>query len=373
MKKGWLLLLTGLVALVALPALADDDDVPLDMTPATIRLGMFTRPVPMLAAQSKGFFAKYNLTVTYDTVASSKQQFAFVRDNKYDVVSTSMDNVVNYRLNPANGLGGTLDVKVIAGQDHGLNLSLVAQAGIATLADLRGKRIAVDAPDSGFAFVAYKILRTAGLEAGRDYTLVQAGGTASRFAGLLANQFDATLLNSGFDVRAVASGRVRLATSTLVIDPYQGISFAAKTAWLTTHRDVAIRFLRAYYEALEWSFEDENHAEAIALLKAGTTISDAVAEEILRIQLDEVVGLIESAQVDRRGLYNILLLRQEFHGFQVPQNLAVLAQPAGGLYDMSYLRKAIHDEDDEDQQPEDGGDHAQPQPDDPSADWGDSD
>lgn len=341
MMKQLVRFLAGVVPLIAASAYAGNPHYVSD-EPATLSIGLFSRPLPVIVAQSKGFYAKYHLSVTTTVVANSVEQFKDLKSGKYQIVMTSADNVVNYHENANTALGSRLDVTMIAGQDNGANLSLIAQPEIKTIADLRGKKIAVDAPNSGFAFVIYKMLRTAGLERGRDYTVVSSGGTATRFTALLARQFDATLLNSGFDVRAVATGRNRLATVADVVNPYMGISIAGRESWLSQNEDVVIRFLKAYYEALQWSFDPANREEGITIIQSGTPgMTRAVATEIYELLLKENVGLIADASVDRPGLYNILVLRQEFNGFDDPRDFEMLSAPAGGLFTKKYLKLAI--------------------------------
>lgn len=72
---------------------------------------------------------------------------------------------------------------MVAGLFYGQNLSLAGRAGIASIADFHGGRLGVDAPDSGFAFVLYRMLRDHGLERSVDYEVVSLGGTASSTCG----------------------------------------------------------------------------------------------------------------------------------------------------------------------------------------------
>ena len=312
--------------------------------PATLRVGVFARSLPMLVAQAKGFFARENLSVSFLQVQSSTQQFQFLRDGQYDIVQTAADNVVNYRINDSNPVGARLDVQMFMGQDLGTGLSVVARPGINSVEDLRGKLLSVDAPDSGFAYVLYKILRQHGLERGRDYQIVQTGGVFARFQGLLAGSFDATLLSSGFEIRATNAGYPLLESVTAVANPYLSGVSAARQSWMEQNRDVVVRFIRASYDATQWSMAPANREEAIALLMAQPNTSRALAEQLYDEQMDAETGLIPDLSLDRLGLLGVLELREEFGGFDAPQNLRYLTAPASGLYDLSYRRAAVHDE-----------------------------
>ncbi|HEU5014349.1 MAG TPA: ABC transporter substrate-binding protein [Roseiflexaceae bacterium] len=313
-----------------------------DATPATINMGIFGKSLPLIVADAKGFYAKHNLKVNYLQVASSTQQFQALRDGQYDVIQTSPDNVANYQLNANNPLGTIVDSQGFLGLDYGLNLRLVAQPGITSVENLRGKTVSVDALNSGFAYVLYKILQQHGLQQG-DYNVVSVGGVFQRYNDLLAGHADATLLSSGFETRAANQGYVLLDPVSTIASPYIGTFAAARTTWLKQNSDVAVRFALAYYEALQWSFDPANREESIQLLMAQPNTSRMLAEQLYAIHLQSGVGDIADASIDHKAVYNILALRAEFNGFENQQNLHRLAGPEGGLYDLSYYRKALRD------------------------------
>lgn len=318
--------------------------------PDVVRVGAFGSSLISLAAQAKGFYARHNLSVQNFRVASSTQQFQFLRDSQYDVINTAADNCVNYRINDNNPLGARMDVQMFAGLDHIAGLRLVARPGINTVEDLRGKTLSVDAPESGFAFVLYKIMRAHGLERGVDYQVVQTGGVFARFQGLLAGRFDGTLLSSGFELKAAAAGMNMFDDVFTVASPYLGSVFAARQSWMETHRDVVERLIRATYEASQWALDPANREEAIGLLTDQTT-PRAVAEQIYETQVQMTVGNIRDLDMDRKGLLTVMQLREEYNGFDAPQNLHFLSTPASGLYDMSYRRAALRGlEEDQDEQ-----------------------
>jgi ABC-type nitrate/sulfonate/bicarbonate transport system substrate-binding protein len=333
----WSMCASGLEA----PARAQG--VPGSDPPAALRLGFFTRSLATLAAQAEGFDAAEGVAVEEFPVSGSRQAFQFLRDGLYDIVLASADNPVNFRLNPHNATGAALDVRMFMGADYGMNLTLVAQPGLTRVEDLRGKALAVDAPDSGFAFVLYKIMRLHGLERDVDYAVVSAGGTPARFSALLSGQFDATLLNSGFELRAAAAGRVLLDSVGAVASPYLGQVFSATVPWLVEHEDAVVRFTRAYVRAVRWARDPSNREAAIALLATQPNTSGALAEQIYAVQVSDGVGLIPEARIDRKGLYNVLALRAEFNGFEMHENLRRLSAPAGGLFDLSFYRAALRD------------------------------
>src|SRR3954454_3515508 len=140
-----------------------------------LRLGIFSANVVADWAQEHGVFAAHGLTVEQLPVASSPAQFTSLMTGEYDAVLTAPDNVATYVLNDGNPLGRRLDLHILRAVDRGGRLSLVGAPGIGQLADLRGRRFAVDVPTSGFAFVGFALPGRPGREPGRNVEVVTAG------------------------------------------------------------------------------------------------------------------------------------------------------------------------------------------------------
>lgn len=178
------------------------------MVSRRIVLGGFYRSLPMIAAEEKGFYAERDLEVEFAQVTSSIQQAEYLADGRYDVVQTSPDNTANYLLNDNNPIGRRIEAQGFLGLDSGMYLVVVARPEIESIGDLKGTTISVDAPESGFAYVIYKILANHGLERGRDYDIVPTGGVFDRYMAMVEGDADfaATLMSGGFETRAANLG-----------------------------------------------------------------------------------------------------------------------------------------------------------------------
>lgn len=310
-----------------------------------VRVGYFSKNLPTIVADTKGFWAAEGLQVQLLQVAGSVQQAQMLAAGQYDLAFCSADNTANYRLNANNALGQRVDFQIIAGQDLGAGLGLFVRPSISSIKALTGARIAVDAPDSGFAFVLYAILRLNGLERGRQYDVVTLGGTAQRYAALLQNGTDATLLSAGFDVRAAAAGFPELASVNQLARPYLGSIIEGSERWMRANRAVVVAFLRGYYKALQWTLAPANQDEATALLSAPAQGIDAkLAAALYAAQVQRTDGLIEDMTVNVPSLLNLLALRQTFGGFAQPRtlsDLAFLASRRSGLWTSAYLNRAL--------------------------------
>jgi ABC-type nitrate/sulfonate/bicarbonate transport system substrate-binding protein len=308
-------------------------------TAATVRVRSASRSLPMLAAAARGFFQDENLTVDYTQFESSRPAFVQVSKHDIEVIISATDNAVNYRLNPHNAAGGILDIQIIDAHDNGLGLALVALRRITTAESVRGQRIGVDVPGSGFALTAAKIMRAHGLEAGADYTMEPAGSSPARLAGLLAHppRWQAAIINAEAVIRARELGLSIIATVASTIHPYLGGVAASSRWWLESHPDVAERFIRAFHRGKVWVHDAANRAAAISLLLDSET-TPALAAKIY--DLNVAPDGLAMEKLDHQGLLDVLALRAEFGGFETPQDLEFLASPKSGLYDLRYYERA---------------------------------
>ncbi len=102
------------------------------------------------------------------------------------------------------------DAVVLMGGDNSFN-GLYVQPEIHSYADLRGKTVVVDAPDTAYALQLYKMLQVHGLQKGDD-AVKPVGGTPLRLEALREDKRNAVaVLNPPFSVLAEKEGFRRLA------------------------------------------------------------------------------------------------------------------------------------------------------------------
>lgn len=275
-----------------------------------LRVGYFSASPVLALAQGRGLFVQRGMEIEAEAVTSSPAQFSSLNVGAYDLVLTSPDNVAAYRSGTDNPLGVRMDVRVIRAVDGGLGLALLGARGVGTVDDLRGRVIAVDVPDSGFAFALYELLATHGLHRGDDYHVVAMGSTPRRAVALRAGQCQATLLSGGFAVGAQKSGLVPLGRISEVVRPYLATVLAATGQWLDSHPVVVQRFCDVWQQAVT------------AVLAPGDAIDPLLAEvfnvpvaEIAvmrRILHDPAEGLVPDGAVDLEALDNVLRLRDRY-------------------------------------------------------------
>lgn len=287
-----------------------------------LSLGYFSASVVSRIAQA-GPYADHGVAVTEDPVPSSTEQFRRVADGTYDLVLTSPDNVLNYRVNPSNPLGRLVDVRILAGVDRGMGLSLLGAPGSTSIAELRGRRIGVDVPTSGFAGALFDILRAAGLGPG-DYEVLSLGSTPRRVGALLGGGCDATMLNAGHDVIAEHRGATRLARVSTALGRYPGSVLAAHADVVEKRPDALRSFLRAWREAVDIAVDPHHHELVESELARGLDIDHDVARDVYRTLLDPDQGLIADCAFDAESWSLLVDLRERADRFDDGVNPALV-------------------------------------------------
>lgn len=270
---------------------------------------------PIWAGMAQGSFLRRGLRLAHRIVPNSRVMARALYEGEAQIALTSVDNVVAYASGQGEeSLPGRADFFAFMGVDDGL-LSLAARPGIGTVADLRGHRVAVDAPTTGFAFVLRELLDRAGLDAGA-FELVSVGNGAQRLQALLAGQVSATLLNTPLDLMAAEAGMTLLARARTELGSYQGIVGAARRSWAGGHHQQLGAFIEAFAEALQWLAENE--AAAIAVLREHTPgLSGAVAAATYR-QLFSEGGFQRDLRIQMPGLATVLSLRARYAASTLP-------------------------------------------------------
>jgi len=291
--------------------------------PVALRIVSFTSPslLPVYAAIDRGFYARENLAVTITTTPGSVYQFQHFSAGDSEIATTAMDNVIAYDAGQGEAkLASPADFVAIFGGDNGF-LRFYARPGIASVADLKGATLAVDALSTGYAFVLRALLAAGGLHDG-DYTLLPLGSTPARLAALIDGRSAATMISAPGDFAADAAGMHRLGDVYATIGAYQASVTMVRLRWLLANQPTAEAYVRATRAGLAWVFDPANRDAATALLVARAGLKPADAAVMLRLMLAPG-GLSPTGAIDLAGVRNVIALREKYAVPSVP-----LADPA---------------------------------------------
>jgi len=318
MIQRWLLVLAMLAATAAAAE------------PATVRVNSFpnAKALPLHAGMAKGIFARRDLALQLSFTENSTKQRDGLAAGEFDIVHSAVDNAV------ALVELAKKDVVIVTGGDSGMNEFFV-QADVRSFADLRGRKLVVDAPDTAYAIQAKKILQKHGLKDGTDYAVVPVGRGELRLKAMAENRdYAAAILNLPFTIQAEQLGMKSLGNTVDILGPYQANGAFALRAWVGSHGPLLERYIAAYVESLRWVRRPENQAECAAILMDKLKVSREVAERTYSLLVDPVRGFTPDARFDMEGFRNLLALRAEIEGGGTPA-------PAEKYLDLSHYRRAI--------------------------------
>ena len=279
------------------------------MAADALRVNTFpnAKALPLHVGVAKGIFAKHGLSVQLSFTENSLQQREGLAAGRFEIAQAAVDNAV------AMAEAGH-DIVIVTGGDNGMNEFFV-QPHIRSLADLRGRILVVDAPNTAYAVLAKKILQKEGLQAGRDYTVKPVGRGELRLKAMAENKENAAaILNLPFTIQGEQLGLKSFGNPVDMLGPYQAGGAFLMRAWARANEATLVRYIAAYVESLRWALAPANREESIALLMDRLKLPRDVAERTMRALADPSRGFTPDALFDREGFRNLLALRAEVEG-----------------------------------------------------------
>ena len=293
-----------------------------------LRVTMFPGPqdLAVFVALEERLYAARGLAVEVSLTPSSQALREGVANGSIDIASAGVDNAVELVDT------GKADVVIVAGGDDGMN-QLMVRPEIRGYGDLRGKSVLVDAPDTAYAFLLYKMLELNGVKRG-DYTVVPKGGSPQRLAALREDKtYAATLLNLPSNIAAEKAGFHSLGGAVEAVGPYQGPGTWVRRDWAAAHADVLVRYLQSTIEGLRWAREPSSRTAVATILARHLKIEQTLAEAAVERALAPGNGLAVDERLDLEGFRNTLKLRAEMTKAPL--------QPAEKYFDLSYYERAL--------------------------------
>lgn len=288
--------------------------------------------LPAWVAQKQGFFAKHGIEVNITHTPNSVFLMKNLIEGSFDLTVTAMDNLVAYQEGQGEAeYTGTCDLVAFMGVDDSFQ-SLMAAPEIKSVADLRGRKIAVDALTTGYAFILREMIARAGMS-DADVRYERTGGGPMRLKAMLDGNYAAGLLATPLDRIAADRGFTRLGTARELLGRYQGRTGFAQRSWIKNNEAAVIGFMRGYRDAMDWLYDRNNRGAAADLLMANdASVTPDLARLSLDILLDEKSGFWRDLTLDLEGIRTVLALRTRFG---VPQK--TLTDP------MPYVDLSLHD------------------------------
>ena len=286
--------------------------------------------LPIFAAQHKDLFAKQGLAIELLNTPNSDVLRNGLAKGDHQIAHAAVDNAV------AIVELAKADVVIVTGGDNGFNRIFV-QPEINGYADLRGKAVVVDAPNTAYAFLLYKVLKDHGLNKG-DYTVRPIGGTTARLEAMTKDKANAAagVLNPPYSFRAAEAGLKDMGPAATAIGAYQAGSAFVMREWAKVNSDTLVRYIKAYIEGSRWALDPANKDEVIALLAERLKLTPQIAAQSYAVAVNPAEGIAKDVRLDMAGFNNTLKLRAEIEG-----QWGGHAPPAEKYIDLSYYDRAL--------------------------------
>ncbi len=286
----------------------------------------------IFSAQHKGLFDKHKVAIEIVNTPDSKELREGLAAGRYQIAHAAVDNAVAQIENQK------VEAAIVMGGDSGLNL-LMVKPEINSIEDLKGKTVVVDAPNTAYALLLYKMLKVKGLERGKDYKVNPVGGTTQRLEAMTKDKANAGgMMNPPFSVRALKAGPLKSLGSPLaVVGPYQAGGVWILKSWAKANEDTLVRYLRANIEAIRWALDPANKAEAVKLLGDRLKLPPDVAQASFEMGANaKAGGFAKDLAFDMVGFRTVLALRAELEG-----QWGGMPPAPDKFLDMSFYQKAL--------------------------------
>ena len=304
-----LVLFSGIFMYVAFPCVLHAEDI--------LHVGGFSGlGAATDVAEQKGFLAAEDIALEFDRVDTSIELMTNFISGKYDIIQTNADTIIAW----AEGQGidkTTHDFIIIMGGYRGRQpLELVVAPDIVSIADLRGRVLAVDAVNTGYSTMLVYMLREEGLVWKKDYNLKPIGGGPMRQEAMLKGEIIGGLVPLNDELKQI--GFHTLLTSLDYITDYARGVTAARPEWADRNEGLLVRYIRAMASAINWLLDPENKQEAIATIMAADEVSSTEALQIYTDAVSPTFGFTPDARIEVSGIEQILKLREVMGQMEPP-------------------------------------------------------
>lgn len=254
--KTFLKIATAVACLaIALPQFAKAETVKIALPVASLE------SLPIYIAQENGYFKKRDVDVDVITSRGGGEAMKAYISGDVNIVATGFPEVGLMR---AKGV----DVELFFAQTSRVPFGMIARkdAGVKTVADLKGKTVAVTSPGSLTSNLARYFVKQAGLDPDKDVTFVSVGGGGEILGALKSKRADAAMLFEPFVTIGIKQGFADMLVDVPAkLDAFSSSPLSISKAFLQKSPKAAQGVFDALVEAL--NFLHSNKAGTLAIAK----------------------------------------------------------------------------------------------------------
>ena len=210
-----------------------------------VRIGVPLFPTvsyPVFIAQEKGIFEKNGIKAEIIRINSEPTTYQALISGDIDATSGAPTGLVQSNIQgvPVVSLGSW---------DNLVSYTMATREKIDDLAQLRGKKVGINRLGGKSSLILRVMLEDAGLNASKDVTLLQLGGSQERLAALIRGGIDAAPVDFVFEPKMKQMGFHLVAGRKT---PFMNGPITVTVAALKANRAKWVRFVKAYLEATQY-------------------------------------------------------------------------------------------------------------------------
>ena len=220
-----------------------------------------------------------------------------------------------------------VDYMLFMQAEEGLSAYLIGQPGYDSLDKLRGKLLAGDPGDSNLDLIRKKILRKHGID-DTEYDIEIIGSSPVRLEAFLQRRVVAAMLTPPASDKALAAGGILLASGDDYVPGWPLTCGWTLRPWLLEHRELVVRFIRAWAAATDWLLQPDHKRRDLAACRWTRKSLIAQAAEIAYSKV------VPQARINPAAIQTVIELSKEMGVYKPP------FAPPERFYDDSYWREA---------------------------------
>jgi NitT/TauT family transport system substrate-binding protein len=210
--------------------------------------------LPVTIAERRGHFRDYGLSVTMSDFEGGGQAFDALLAGSVDVAAGAYEHTLR-----AQAMGKDVRAIIELGRFPGVVLAVAKDRPFKSIADLKGLKIGVTAPDSSSHFFVLYLMARSGLAPG-DSTFVGVGGGERAVEAMKTGQIDAisnldpviTRLQQDGAIRIVVDSRFPRVNYQIFGGTNPAAVLYAKQEFIAANRATMQGLVNAFYKTLRW-------------------------------------------------------------------------------------------------------------------------
>jgi len=274
-----------------------------------------------------GFLDKHGLAMEMGSLEGQRKRAAEgLKAGDLDIVSGNHHN-----LYARKALNGDPYVHIAQSNNSWRENFLVCGKGINGLADLKGKKIAMDDYDGHTGLNVWLYLRLHGLEEGRDVELVTDPiKGAERAKGVLDGKYDATFIRAVDRLRALKFGAKIVEVPPMAM--IEGVTLTTTTKYVSQHEDECRSLIKALIDGTH--FFKTNKAGTLKIIQKHCS-------ELLKMRSDEEWDCFYETQSKtlEKAPYPSIDAIQNVFALAVKRNPEIKEYNPLALWDLHYVKE----------------------------------